>query len=126
MLYYEECKDRKGNSAKVYYLTQGDTFQNRLTIKSSNGDVIDRSLIKQVLFKLSNKDFKWVYTQEYEYNDELGRWIITIPSEMTAKWPIATCIYEYQITYISDVVRTPRQTKFCVMPQIQGGDKNVT
>ena len=121
MVYYKITTDKSGKPVKNYYMTQGDTFQNQLTVSDKNGAEITPDLISEVRFKLSDMDYKEEFTKLYEYDEALHKWAIQIDAEETAKWTIDTHIYEYQITYTSGVVNTPIQAKFTVQNQIQGG-----
>lgn len=120
MVYYKIVESKDGKKVKQYYLTQGDTFQNQLDVLNKDGEIISPSLIKKVEFKLSNIDYKYEFSQEYEFNEEIGKWEITIPTEKTSEFAIDTHIYEYQITYVNGVVSTPVQAKFIVTDQIKG------
>lgn len=124
MLYYKIVKGKDGKERKRYYLTQGDTFQNRIKLLNNDGTLMDVNLIREVLFKLSDDNYNAVYSQKYEYNPQIERWLIDIPSETTSTWTIdqnnTSHIYEYQITYISGVVKTPVQERLIVEDQIQG------
>lgn len=121
MVYYKEVQDKSGKIVKNYFLTQGDTFQSQLVIKDKDGNVIDPELISQVLFKLSDIDYNLEYQKQYDYDIDLAKWTVTIPSVDTKQWEITRHIYEFEITYLSGIVNTPVQAYFTVSDQIQGG-----
>ena len=121
MVYYKVVTDKSGKQVKNYYMTQGDTFQNQISITDKNGEEVSPNLIVEVRFKLSDLDYKEEYKQLYEYNDTMHKWTIQIDSDETSKWAVDTHIYEYEILYSGGVVSTPVQAKFTVQNQIQGG-----
>ena len=45
MVYYKITTDKSGKPVKNYYMTQGDTFQNQLTVTDKNGAEITPDLI---------------------------------------------------------------------------------
>jgi hypothetical protein len=123
MVYFKIVDAKDGKKVKQYYLTQGDTFQNQLDVLNNSGEVVSQSLILSVLFKLSDSEYNFEYSKEYEFNGELNKWELTISSEDTSKFAIGTHIYEYQITYVNGIVSTPVQAKFIVTDQIRGDNK---
>lgn len=120
MLYYKIIEGKNGKPMKRYYMTQGDTFQNQLSILDPQGVEISPDLIEELVFKLSDMNYNEQYRQEYIYDPSLNKWAITIDSETTMTWDIDQHIYEYQLTYKGGVVRTPVQERFVVQDQIQG------
>lgn len=119
MLYFKNVEAKDGKAVKNYFLTQGDTFDNQLTIKK-NGVAVSPDIISEVRFKLSDLEYKLEYSKVYEYNTGLSKWLLNIESEDTADWSIDTHIYEYQITYMDGTVSTPVQAKLTVLNQIKG------
>lgn len=121
MLYYKLVTDKSGKQVKNYYMTQGDTFQNQLSIKDAQGVEIAPENIQEVRFKLSDLEYNEEFTQLYEYDETINKWLIEIDTQDTSKWEINTHIYEYQIIYTSGVVSTPIQAKFTIQNQIKEG-----
>lgn len=119
MLYYKIVEDKSGKQVKNYYLTQGDTFVNQLSITDKDGQEVEHSLISKVKFKLATTEYISEFEQEYEYDEEILKWTLNISSEDTKKWEINTHIYEYEITYINGIIDTPVQARFTVLNQIQ-------
>lgn len=111
---YEDYCDECGKVYRHYYWTQGDTFQNQLSVKNSSGEFIGNDIIRKIEFKLLDGDNNIEYTQEYEYQADTQKWGITIPSEATAKWSEDTHNYRYVITYIDGKVITPVKCLFTV------------
>lgn len=123
MLAYKLVEDKTFNKVfREYYMTQGDTFKNQLSI-SYNGEKVTPELVKEFKFKLGNRGTnKLEYEQKYDYNEYLNRWVITIPAKETEKWEITNHVYEYEITYIDGDVRTLARAKFAVKDQTWGGE----
>lgn len=119
MLYYKEVEAKDKKLVKNYFMTQGDTFSSQLKLFKGESEV-PTDLIREIRFKLSDIDYNLEYSKLYEYNADLGKWLLNIDSEDTANWAVDTHIYEYQVTYIDGTVRTPVQAKFTVLNQIKG------
>lgn len=124
MLAYKLVENKKFNKVfREYYMTQGDTFQNSLNF-TRNGIKITPELTQKLLFKLFNFDTHEIeYEQEYRYDEEQGKWLISIPSSETYNWEETAHLYEYEVTYFDGVVRTLAQAKFNIT--LQGKDKGV-
>lgn len=122
MLGYKLVENKKYNKVfREYYMTQGDTFQNQLNF-TYNGNKVTPELAEKVVFKLANLETnKEEYQQEYYYDEELGRWTINIPTEVTTEWEITSHIYEYEVTYVNGDVRTLARAKFVVTDQTWEG-----
>lgn len=121
MLWYKLVEQKNGKTFKRYYLTQGDTFTNQLNVIKSDGEEVLPETIEGIVFKLSDANYNEEYSQNYQYDKQLKKWTITIGADETAKWPIDTHIYEYQLRYTNGIVRTYVQERLIVTDQIQGG-----
>lgn len=121
MLWYKLIEQKDGKVFKRYYLTQGDTFTNQLSVIKSDGEEVLPETIEGIVFKLSDANYNEEYSQNYKWDDDLKKWTILIGADETAKWAIDTHIYEYQLRYTNGIVRTYVQERLIVTDQIQGG-----
>ena len=121
MLWFKLVEQKNGKAFKRYYMTQGDTFANQLSVVKSDGNEVLPETIEGIVFKLADANYNEEYSQNYKYDERLKKWTITIPADETAKWAIATHVYEYQLRYTSGEVKTYVQERFIVTDQIQGG-----
>lgn len=98
-----------------FYLTQGDSA----TIYSypkKDGELIDFELIEKCLFKLSNSDYKEIFTKELIKDTD--KFILELTHEDTTSIPVDTYIYEIEYTFVDGTVNTPNQWKFDILEQI--------
>lgn len=109
-----DCANNKIN----YTIFAGDTFVASIAIKE-NGELLDPAIVKSLIFKLSKDDYKEIYRQEFEYNNSEGKWLLTVPSEVTATFDIDTYLYEYELTLVDGYVTTIMQAKFKVKSDIK-------
>lgn len=120
MLAYKLVENKKFNKVfREYYMTQGDTFQNQINF-TYNGKKATPELVQKLTFKLFNIETNVIeYEQDYEYLEDIEKWAINIPTDITTGWEITSHMYEYEVTYISGDVRTLAQAKFIVTIQGQ-------
>lgn len=118
MVNYKTKTDKYGNTLVEYEVLQGDTFQLSISLKSDGQD-IDLEMLSSVVFKISDEDYNEVYNSEFEYEQESGRFLMSMPSEETAKMETDTSyIYEIQVTFVDGTVVSPTQSKIKFKQQI--------
>ena len=83
---------------------QGDTFKRQVSIVDKDGEDVDVSLISKVEFLLLDMDANIEETEELQYDGELEKWLVDIP---TTNWEIGTHLVRYRITYIDNSIQTP-------------------
>lgn len=118
---FELEEDQKtGKIFRKWKLNQGDTFFTQLVIKM-NGEQVDPELISDLKFKLGNYETNDAeFVQDFEYNEQLNKWLLKIASVDTMEWAETKHWYEYQLTYVDGTVKTPVRWKFEVLKQIKG------
>lgn len=118
MLYYEEKTNKHGDKQANFYLTQGDTADFLVVPKTADGTQIDFSLISKVLLKLSDENYKQVFSKEFTANDANTAYQVRLESEETAGLDIGDYIYEVEYTFTDGTVNTPNQAVLEIMEQI--------
>ena len=116
--------DKYGNTLINYRLTQGDTFGVELVVKTPEQVIVSSAEVEKVKFKLSDTDYNLIYEQDFVYNPTTQKYSITIPTEVTSTWAVDTYIYEYEVTFVGNIIDTPMQANFTVTDQIIGGENN--
>lgn len=123
MFYSDIETDDYGYEKIKYFLTQGDSCQILATPKDEAGNLIDNSLIKKVLFKLGDDNYKLLLSKEAVLQTEgdfTGKYLLTLTSEETQDFdPDNTYTYEFEYTFIDGKVETPNQSQWVFLPQIK-------
>ena len=121
MVNYRTRTDKYGNTLIEYEVLMGDDFTLSISL-STNGETVDYGELSSVLFKISDEEYNEVYSNNFEYHIESQRYLMTIPSEETAKMSNElSYIYEIQVTMSDGTVITPTQSKIKFKQQITGG-----
>lgn len=81
---------------KVLEYIQGDTFDRQVVIETTAGTPVDVSYISKVVFLLVDIDKRVEDTAELEYDTDIGKWTISIPTDT---WKEGTHIYRYRVFY---------------------------
>ena len=111
MINYKVKTDKYGNELIEYSVLKGDTFSLSVSL-SSQGNNVSRETISSVIYKQADEDYKEVYRQEFNYDENINRYIMSVPSEVTAGFnEEITYIYEIEVTLIDGTVLTPTQSK---------------
>ena len=111
MINYKIKTDKYGNELVNYVVLKGDTFVMSLSL-SSNGEIVSRETIEKVVYKQADEDYVEVYSNEFEYDEELQRYIMEIPSNVTSEFSEdITYVYEIEVTMAGGNVITPTQAK---------------
>ena len=117
MFYWRVEKDSLNKTQLHYYLTQGDSCGIKFRpINPDTQEAIDHSLIRQILFKLYNKDTKLcVFHKAFSYDNEENWMFILLPEENI--FPLSRYKYEIEVTFVDGGVNTPCQWYFDIMEQ---------
>lgn len=119
MINYKVKTDRYGNELIVFEVLRGDTFSLSISLKS-NDEIVSRETIKKVVYKQSDENYNEIYSKEFEYNEEIGRYILVVDSEETKNFePDVTYIYEIEVTLDGGTVVTPTQSKIKFKEEIK-------
>lgn len=118
MLYSETVNTRYGGQQLNFYLTQGDTADFTAVPKMSDGSMVDLSLISKCIFKLSDENYKEVFSKEFEKTDDGFQ--VRLESDETTNIAVGEYIYEVEYTFTDGTVNTPNQSNFEILDQIVG------
>lgn len=118
MLYSETVNTRYGGQQLNFYLTQGDTADFTAVPKMSDGSMVDLSLISKCMFKLSDENYKEVFSKEFEKTDDGFQ--VRLESDETTNIAVGEYIYEVEYTFTDGTVNTPNQSNFEILDQIVG------
>ena len=116
MLYSPVKTNKYGDNQIYFYLTQGDTANFKAVPKLSDGTLVDFTLISKCLFKLSDDNYKEIFTKEFTKNQE--DFSVRLESVETAGIPVGEYIYEVEYTFTDGTVNTPNQAGFEILEQI--------
>ena len=118
MVNYKTRTDRYGNELVEFEVLKGDTFTISLSL-STGGEPLTPDKVVKVLYRQSLDDYQQKYENEFTYNAESGRYIMTIPSEITATFTSdESYIYEIEVTVLGGDIITPTQSKIKYKEQI--------
>lgn len=111
MINYKVKIDKYGNELIEYSVLKGDTFPMSISL-SSQGNNVSRETISSVIYKQADEEYNEVYRQDLAYDETTGKYVLIVPSEITASFSEEiTYIYEIEVTLIDGTVVTPTQSK---------------
>ena len=128
-------QDSFKNTQTHYYLTQGDSCTITAT-PYKNGEVVNDG--KSCKFRLATSDYKLLAMNQVDEkgNEVLGEdkkpinllpiempegstgFVLNLTSDLTARIPAGSYIYEIEYTMENDEVQTPHSWKFDIIKQI--------
>lgn len=118
MINYKTRTDKYGNELVDFEVLKGDTFTISLSLSTDKTQISPDKVVK-VLYRQSLDDYQQKYENEFTYNAESERYIMTIPSEATATFTSdESYIYEIEVTVVGGDVITPTQAKIKYKEQI--------
>lgn len=112
MLTKTEYVDKYGNKVIDYRLTKGDSFSQDLKVVNlpTESDVIEK-----ILFKLGDYDYNWLMEKQYEYVNELDKYIVELTSDETESLTEdETYRYQIKIFYVGGLEETAMSGKFTI------------
>ena len=116
---YEDVEQSDGSIKRNYIIIAGDTYTGTVTI-TKDGENIDPSLVTNLKFKLSDRDYNCLYSTLFTYNSDIQKYIVEVPNDKIKEIGVGRYIYEYELTLANGYVTTIMQANFKITNQIVG------